>query len=138
MAYYRLLNYTFIFLAILFPIYKQLYSEDMLSLIIQITSWIIISEIVIQISSRTLKAHFTNNFIIISGLDMRIDIPLSDGIKTHSGRYSYSDIRNFKVKNSVMMFNLENQTGKLFINLPEKLSDPVIHYLGSKNIKKIL
>jgi len=138
MAYYRLLNYTFIFLAILFPIYKQLYSEDMISLIMQIASWLIISELIIQISSKTLKAHFTNNFIIISGLDMRIDLPLSDGLKTHSGKYSYSDIRNFKLENGTMIFNLENQPGKLFISLPENLYDPVIHYLGSKNIKKIL
>lgn len=138
MAYYRLLNYTFIFLAVLFPIYKRLYSENMVQLAIQILIWILISEAMIQISSRTLKAHFTNNFIIISGIDLRIDLPLSDGIKSHSGRYPYADINNFKFEKNVLIFNLESQGGRLFIELPPNLSDPVIHYLGSKHIKKIL
>ena len=138
MTYYRLLNYTFIFLVILFPIYKRIYSEDMTTLALQIISWIGLSELLIQISSKTIKAHFTNNCIIISGIDLRIDIPLSDGIKTHSGIYSYFDIRNFKLENNTLIFNLENQGGKLFVNLQKDLESPVIHYLASKNIKKIL
>lgn len=138
MAYYRLLNCTFIFLAILFPIYKRIYSENMTQLAIQILVWILLSETMIQISSRTLKAHFTNSFIVISGIDLRIDIPLSDGIKSHSGKYSYSDIKNFKLENELITFNLENQGGRIFTELPANLAEPVIHYLGSKHIKKIL
>lgn len=136
MIYYRLINLLFIGLLLGYPIVKGLLTPELISTYIKaVLVWIIIAEGLIQITARTTKAIFAHRQLIIIGLDFRIDMPVGDGLKSHSGVYPYKDFTYFTYNNGVLSLNLYDGIGKINVKVDEDMSKQVISYLGSKKIK---
>lgn len=136
MTYYRLVNILFIALLLGYPILKGLLTPSQVTkYIIAGLIWLCITEGLIQVSSRTVKAHFAHRQLILKGLDFRIDMPVGDGLKSHSGVYSYSDFTAFTYKQGLLTLYLYDGVGKVNINVHEDMSKQVTSYLGTKKIK---
>lgn len=135
MTYYRLINILFIALLLGYPIVKGLLEvEQRSTYLIAVAIWICITEGLIQITSRSLKAHFGHQNLILTGYDFRLDLPVGDGIKSHSGVYEYRNFTVFTYHDGILTLYLYDSAGKLHIQLHEDMSKQVLSYLGTKKI----
>ena len=136
MTYYRLVNLLFIGLLLGFPIVKGLLTPDLMTTyIVAIAIWVIIAECLIQITARSTKAIFAHRQLVILGFDFRIDMPVGDALKSHSGVYDYKDFTIFSYHEGLLTLHLYDGIGKINVKVDEDMSKQVISYLGSKKIK---
>ncbi|MBN2898702.1 MAG: hypothetical protein JXO44_08000 [Clostridia bacterium] len=136
MTYYRLINILFVGLLLGFPIVKGLLTPDQrTTYLLGAMVWLIITEALIQISSRSLKAYFGHGQLIVKGFDFRLDLPFGDAIKSHSGVYEYRNITVFTYKDGLLTLHLYDNAGKINILLHEDVSKQVMAYLGTKKIQ---
>lgn len=136
MTYYRLINLLFIGLILGFPIFKGLLTtQEISTYITAIVIWIAIAEILIQASARTTKAIFAHRQLIVVGVDFRIDMPVGDALKSHSGVYDYKDFTMFTYNEGILTLYLYDGIGKINIKVHEDMSKQVTSYLGTKKIK---
>ena len=137
MTYYRLINILFIGLLLGYPIVKGLLEPGQTTTyLIGAGVWIGITEGLIQLSSRSLKAHFGHRLLVLKGYDFRIDLPVGDGIKSHSGVYEYRNFTVFTYNEGLLTLYLYDSAGKIHIRLHEDMSNQVISYLGTKKITR--
>ncbi len=135
MTYYRLVNILFIALLLGYPLAKKLLTPDLVTkYIIAGVVWLIITEGFIQLSARTLKAHFGHRQLIVQGIDMRIDMPVGDGLKSHSGVYAYREITMYTYHEGLLTLYLYDGVGKISVAVHEDMSKQVTSYLSSKKI----
>lgn len=135
MTYYRLLNFLFVGLLLGFPIVKGLLSTNLTkTYITAIIIWLLITEALIQITQKTTKAVFCHRQLIIKGFDFRLDLPLGDALKSHSGVYSYKDFTVFTYNDGILTLFLYDSAGKVRIAVPEDMSKQVTSYLGTKKL----
>lgn len=135
MMYYRLVNILFIGLLLGYPVVKGLLTPDLLpKYLIGAGVWALITEAFIQISARTTKAIFCHRQLIIRGWDMRIDMPVGDGLKSHSGVYSYKDFTIYTYNQGILTLYLYDGVGKVCVTVPEDMGKQVTSFLGSKKM----
>lgn len=136
MTYYRLINILFIGLILGFPIVKGLLTSlEVPTYITAIVVWLVIAELLIQISARTTKAIFAHRQVIVTGFDFRIDMPVGDALKSHSGVYDYKDFTMFTYNKGILTLYLYDGIGKINVAVHEDMGKQVTSYLGTKKIK---
>lgn len=138
LLYQRALFYTFLVLVIAYPIYKYAGIEGFKSMevLLSFCVWIAVIEGLMLATSKLTKAYFMIDTIIIRGLDMRMDLPLSDALRTHSGIYAYGDFAYYTLKDNVMSLYLQDDAGIVKVILPENKLAHITAFLGSRGIRR--
>jgi len=92
---------------------------------------LLIIEITLRMSSNRMKIHFLRNGIIVTGFDLRIDIPLNQSFVTQndSGYYDYNDIDSYFPFPEHMDLFLIGEQGKLTFQIDEETRRQVIGIL---------
>ncbi|MBS4534804.1 hypothetical protein GOQ29_04145 [Clostridium sp. D2Q-14] len=97
---------------------------------------IIIIEIALKFSSKSLYGYFTKDYIIISGIDLRISLPIIYGsnILNDSNVYTYNDIKEYFTFPETIELYLIGEQGKLVFNTDNELSRQFLGILKQKKI----
>ncbi|RKD25268.1 hypothetical protein SAMN02745883_01553 [Caminicella sporogenes DSM 14501] len=103
-------------------------------LIFNFTIWITIIELFLYISYKYTKVYFMTDGILIRGLDLRMDLPINDDIRSHSGFYPYFDIENFTIKNNILKLQIYGNRGYIEVIIPSDKIKHIKTYLESKKI----
>ncbi|RKD30107.1 hypothetical protein [Thermohalobacter berrensis] len=98
---------------------------------------IIVFEFLLKYSSETVKIHFMRNGILVSGFDIRINLPIAYNTEIHndSGYYSYNDVDSYFIfPNHVELFLILEQ-GRLVFNADNEIKRQITGLLKQKKIK---
>ncbi|WDV45233.1 hypothetical protein PV797_17150 [Clostridiaceae bacterium M8S5] len=83
--------------------------------VISLVLVLLVFELMLRYSSKTIKITFLKNGIVVNGFDLRLDAPMKTGtiMYNNSGYYSYNDIENYFVfPDKIELYLIHNQ-GKL-------------------------
>lgn len=133
----RLLTYLVIFLIYFTPIIRTLSIQSLtLPRVLLFILSIIIMELILKISSNSLYGYLTKDYIIISGTDLRISLPIVYGnnIFNDSDVYTYNDIKEYFVFPETIELYFVGEQGKLALNTDSELSRQFIGILTQKKI----
>lgn len=135
----RITYYALAFLIILLPITGNRFDFSALLPIHYFTFavWVMISELWLFITYKTTKAYFGKEYILISGIDFRLDFPIGSILYSHSGVYYYQDFKYYYVEGNILYLSLENDRGKIAVKLSSNITNNVISYLNAHKIKSI-
>lgn len=78
-----------------------------------------------------------SDVIIIKGVDLRLEFPMNDPIRTNSGIYSFQDFTGFYIEGTKIQMFLKDKQGHIKAVLPEDKVQHIIAFLVSKEIKKL-
>lgn len=112
----RLLFCVFLILIYAVPVFgRMVFDYTFMLRILFFVGSIIIVEMLLRISNKNTKVFFQRNGILITGFDVRIEIPFGRNIDIYnsSGFYSYRDIEEYSVFPDHMELSLINDYGKI-------------------------
>lgn len=133
--YNRLIAYFVTIALFIIPIVKNKALTSLQPVqIVNFIIWLIIIEIILFISFKFTKVHFMTDGILVKGFDLRLDLPMNDEIRTHSGFYAYFDIESFVINKNILKLNLYSNRGSIEAIIPNDKIAPVKAYLKSKKI----
>ncbi len=75
--------------------------------------------------------------IIIKGIDLSLEFPLNDPIRSNSGIYTFRDFAGFYVDGAVIQLFLKDKQGHIKASLPQDTVQHIIAFLLSKEIKRL-
>lgn len=99
--------------------------------------WLAVSAILLFITQKQTKVNFMNDAIIIKGIDLRLEFPMNDPIRTNSGIYSFKDFSGFYIEGSKLQLFLKDKQGHINATLPEDKVQHVIAFMLSKEIYRV-
>ncbi len=99
--------------------------------------WLAVSAGMLFITQKKTKVHFMSDVIIIKGVDLRLEFPMNDPIRTNSGIYSFRDFTGFYIEGTKIQMFLKDKQGHIKAVLPEDKVQHIIAFLVSKEIKKL-
>lgn len=97
--------------------------------------WFIVFEATIVITHMTTYAYIMGDGIVIKGLDLRIDIPLSDPLISHSGVYTYDHFDTFSVRGNKFTLHMPGKIGQIKMIIPEDKIPHISSFLSAKGLK---
>ncbi len=110
----RLLVYLLPSLSILIPfVQTRKFSVITTQSIIFVISFIIVTEILFYIHTKSMKAYITDKGIIIMGIDLRLELPLPSNYQNPSGYYPFIRIINFMDLNNKLVIEQSHDLGKI-------------------------
>ena len=131
----RLYYYSFLFLLFILPVIRGLSLSDIsIEWMIQLLLGIIIIEVFIHLTNKTLLVFILKEGILVKGIDLRIDIPIGAPIQTHSGFYPYEYFSSFHFDGAKFNLTLYHQRGTLSFHTSTDLEKPLAGLLQSKGI----
>jgi hypothetical protein len=134
--YQRVIFYGLVFFIVIFPVvgtnfdFSNINTKVLLTFIV----WAFVGELVIQWTYQKTKVNFMNDGLLITGHDLRIDLPLNNALRSHSGMYGYFELSAFELVNGNLKLYLDKNRGHIITNLPEDKKEAIIQFLISKNI----
>lgn len=132
----KLWIYAFIIVIYFIPIIKKSSVESFNSTrIILFAITLVVVEILLRISEKTLKIIFLKDGILVSGFDMRLDFPVGNPIHNPSGFYSYSVIDGFLPFEDHIELFIEYEQGKILAITDETEKNQILDILKQKKIK---
>lgn len=105
--------------------------------IISTIFWLFVSAGLLLITQKKTKVHFMNDAIIIKGIDLRLEFPLNDPIRSNSGIYTFRDFAGFYVEGADIQLFLKDKQGHIKASLPQDKVQHIIAFLLSKEIKRL-
>ncbi len=91
----RLSIYVFPAALTLVPIVRnRSFLESDITTLVSLLIFIIIVEILFYLNRRTMKIYITNNGLVITGIDLRLDTPFPSNHKNPSGYYSFERLQS--------------------------------------------
>lgn len=103
---------------------------------------IIIIEILLKISNKKTNVFFQKNGILITGFDVRIEIPfgINMNIYNDSAFYSYNDIKDYLILQNHIELNIINDYGKIVFTADEELKRQVTGIMVQNKVpvKKVM
>ncbi|MCT4632548.1 MAG: hypothetical protein N4A76_07395 [Firmicutes bacterium] len=132
----RVISYLLIGLQLIyFYIKYNKFSEVNIPLhILNIIIWLVIVEVTLIITNKKTYGSFSNHSIIISGLDLKIDLPLNDPLNNDSGIFSYNDFSEFAFKGNKLILYLYDRRGIYTFNVDKNFEVPIREFLKAKRI----
>ncbi len=97
--------------------------------------WVLVSAIWIRLTYSSTKAHFNEKYLLITGIDLRLDFPFGNNLYSHSGVYFYDDFKHFYIEGQVVYMVLENDKGRIAFHINNNVESQVIGFLGAQKIK---
>ncbi|MBF4695367.1 hypothetical protein [Fusibacter ferrireducens] len=138
-AIHRITFYAIAFLVILFPATGN--KLDLKALLpvhyFTFAIWLFISELWIYVTYKTTKAYFGREYILISGLDFRLDFPFGSMLYSHSGVYHYTDFKYYYIEGQIIYLVLENEQGKIAVEAEPSYVSNITSYLSAQKVKAI-
>lgn len=133
----RLIIYLALVLIYFLSLFKDFTIESISipRIILFIISFLII-ELLLKLSNKTIYGYFTRDYIIISGWDLRLSLPIIYGPHVHndSDVYSYNDIKEYFIFPTYIELYLISDSGKLVFDLDSESSRKFKGVLMQKNI----
>lgn len=98
----------------------------------------LVLEMLLRLSNKKLKAYFLSDGILISGFDIKIDVPL--GVKTNIyndyGFYEYVYIEGYTMQSNSIEFILKDSMGKINVKINEDIKRKILGIMNKHNIPK--
>lgn len=124
-----LLSHFFIYLKPGLPIPTEAY--------IWAAIWLLVFELTMAVTYTTTKVFVMGDGIIIKGFDLRMDIPLSDPLISHSGVYSYDDFDSYEMKGNRFTLHMPGKIGRIQLMIPEDKVPHISSFLNAKGLELI-
>ncbi len=105
--------------------------------IISAIVWFAISGGMLFMTQKFTRVHFMKDGIIIKGIDLRLEFPMNDPIRTNSGIYSFRSFAGFYVEGTQLQIFLKDKQGHIKATLPEDKVQHIIAYMISKEVKRL-
>lgn len=99
--------------------------------------WVVIFELTLLFTRMLTKVYIMGDGIIVMGFDMRMDIPLSDPLISHSGVYTYDDFTHFELKGSRLVLYMPHKSGSVRFSIPKDKVPHLTSFLVSKGIEPV-
>lgn len=98
---------------------------------------IVIIEALLRLSNKNMKIYFLRKGIVVSGFDIRVEIPFGQSVDIHndSGVYSYYDIDSYFIFPEHVELYLINEQGKLEFKIDEETKRQVMGILVQQKIE---
>ena len=96
----------------------------------------ILIELGLLLSKRGTQVSFLSHALIVHGLDLRIDLPLGDDIKTVSGVYGYRECESYSLDRDRMTIHLSKNRGVLALHPPQDKLPHLTAYLEARGIPR--
>ena len=131
-------SWLFLFLIIIYfsPILReQSFQSVSLNRIFYFLVFTIIVFLLLKFSERTMKVIFTKEGIVVTGLDLRVDISLGQPLHNTTGFYPYSMISGYlPLANSIELF-LEYEQGKILAIADDDIKIQILGILKANKIE---
>lgn len=131
-------SWLFLFLIIIYfsPMLRELSFKSMsLSRVFYFLAFTIIVFLLLKFSEKTMKVIFTKEGIVVTGLDLRVDISLGQPLHNATGFYPYSMISGYlPLGDSIELF-LEYEQGKILAIADDDIKIQILGILKSNNIE---
>lgn len=133
----RLIIYLAIILIYFISLFRD-FSIKSISIprIILFTLSFLIIEFILRVSNKSIYGYFTRDYIIISGWDFRLSLPIIYGANVYndSDVYTYNDIKDYFIFTDYIELYLIADQGKLVFNMNSELSRKFVGILSQKKI----
>lgn len=132
----KLWIYLIVFLIYLTPLIRDLSFKSLpIGRVILFVATIAIVEILLRFSQNSMRIIFLNEGIVVTGIDLRIDIPLGEPIHNASGYYPYSIIDGYlPLQDSIQLF-IEFQQGKIIVKSSNKEISQISYILKENKVE---
>lgn len=132
----KLWIYLIVFLIYLTPLIRDLSFKSLtMSRIILFLVAIAIVEFLLRFSQNSMRIIFLNEGIVVTGMDLRIDIPLGEPIHNASGYYPYSIIDGYlPLQDSIQLF-IEFEQGKIIVEASNKEVSQISYILRENKVE---
>lgn len=133
-------GFYFIFLIVVIMIVPFVRGSAFLTLpqvIMSALVWTAVSGGLLFITQKQTKVNFMKDAIIVKGIDLRIEFPMNDPIRTNSGIYSFRDFSGFYIEGTKLQMFLKDKQGHIKATLPEDKVQHIIAFLLSKEIYRV-
>ncbi|WP_026476682.1 DUF5673 domain-containing protein [Alkaliphilus transvaalensis] len=115
----RLVYYIVPFFIYLLPIFRQSYLTEIVVLRIGLfIITILFFEGLLRYSKSKTTADFLKDGILVRGIDLRLDFPLTGRIINMSGFYPYEKIDSYLIRESSVELKLSSEFGKIELTFP--------------------
>lgn len=96
-----------------------------------------IVELLLRISSRSMKIYFLDKGILVTGFDMRIEIPMGQGLYIHndSGYYIYENFDGYIPYGDKIELYMSMESGKIVVPTDKEKMAQIMFILKEKKIK---
>jgi len=99
--------------------------------------WLLVSVGMLFVTQKYTRVHFMKDTIIIKGIDLRIEFPMNDPLRTNSGIYGYHAFSGFYIEGTELQMFLKDKEGHIKATLPQDKVQHIIAFLISKEIKRL-
>ena len=132
----KLWIYAIVFLIYLTPLIRDLSFKSLtMSRIILFLVAIAVVEFLLRFSQNSIRIIFLNEGIVVTGMDLRIDIPLGEPIHNASGYYPYSIIDGYlPLQDSIQLF-IEFEQGKIIVETSNKEVSQISYILRENKVE---
>mgnify|MGYP000930046133 FL=1 len=132
----KLWIYAIVFLIYLTPLIRDLSFKSLaMSRIILFLAAIAVVEFLLRFSQNSIRIIFLNEGIVVTGMDLRIDIPLGEPIHNASGYYPYSIIDGYlPLQDSIQLF-IEFEQGKIIVKSNNKEVSQISYILRENKVE---
>lgn len=97
--------------------------------------FLIISIFLLKYSEKTMKIIFTQEGIVVTGMDLRIDIPLGQPLHNTTGFYPYTMIDGYlPLQDGIELF-IEYEQGKITLNTRGEEKNQILYILKQNEIE---
>ncbi|WP_077368470.1 hypothetical protein [Anaerosalibacter sp. Marseille-P3206] len=131
-------SWLYIFLALIYfsPILSNIPIKSIsTNTIFPFIAFCIIISLLLKFSEKTINIIFTKKGIIITGLDLRVNIPLGQALRNATGYYPYSVITGFlPLENSIELF-LQYEQGKIIVKAEGEVKNQILGILKANKIE---
>lgn len=137
--YYRQGFYYGILILVLLvvPYVRGSASMNLFDLVTSAVCWMLVSVLMLYITQKKTFVNFMNDGIIIKGIDLRLEFPMNDPIRSNSGIYTFRDFRGFYIEGNLLQLFLKDNNGKVTAALPKDEVQHIIAFLLSKEVKRL-
>ncbi len=138
-SYYRQAFYFGLLIVILLvvPFMRGSASMSLFDVITSAVCWSIVALVLLYITQKKTFIHFMSDAIIIKGIDLRLEFPMNDPIRSNSGIYSFKDFSGFYIEGTHLKLFLKDKQGYIKAQLPGDKVQHITAFLLSKEIKRL-
>ncbi len=131
----KIIYYIIPFLIYILPLFQRSYLNEVILLrIILFITTIALFRIILGFSKKRTHVYFLKEGIIIKGLDLRLDLPLTTAFFNSSGYYPYTKLQHYLFRDTALELKLPAESGKLVMSISEEEKQELQQFLVMMNI----
>ncbi|MCR2043958.1 hypothetical protein [Anaerosalibacter massiliensis] len=133
----KLWIYIFLIFIYFGQVFKELFFTSItIEKILLFVSFFIIVHFLLKFSEKTMEIILLKNGVMITGLDLRVDIPLGQPLNNPTGFYPYANIDGYIPLQDKMELFLELEQGKITVHTKGKERSQILYILKENGVEK--